>query len=184
MNKASVFVWLLGVSVGFASAAAFAQGEKAKPEVPVNLKTLVLKNDTKLNDIELLLNKILAAQVIVEEDVKKLEEGLSGYLDGMHQALIAPQGLSPKKEALVVRTVVMNELKLFEDMVRLHEAKWRSLDQVHTAIMAKILKADIALDEAWLNKMGQEEREDHYRSLTPAGRQKMKSLHPQLFHEP
>ena len=183
MNKASVFVWLFGVSVGFASPAAFAQGEKAKPEIPVNLRALLLENDKRLNDIELLLNKALTAPVVVEGDVKKLGEVLSGYLDGMNQALTAAQG-SLKREALVARTVVMNELKLFEDMARLHEAKWRSLDQVHTAIMAKILKADIALDEAWLKKMGQEERDYHYRSLTPEGRQKMKTFHPQLFDEP
>jgi hypothetical protein len=183
MNKASVFVWLLGVSVGFANAAAFAQGETATPGIPVNLGVLLLENDKKLNDIELLLNKILAAPVVVEEDVKKLEDRLSGYLDGMNHALTASQG-SLKKEALVARTVVMNELRLFEDRARVHEAKWRRLDQVHTAIMAKILKAEMALDEVWLKKMGQEEREDHYRSLTPEGREKMKTLHPQLFDQP
>ena len=183
MNKASVFVWLLGVSVGFASAAAFAQEGTTKPGAAGNVRALLLENDTKLTNIEILLNKILAAPVVVEGDVKKLGEGLSGYLDGMNQALTAAQG-SPKKEALVMRAVVMNELKLCEDMARLHEAKWRSLDQVHTAIMAKILKADIALDEAWLKKMGQEERDDHYWSLTREGRQKMKTFHPQLFDQP
>jgi hypothetical protein len=183
MNKARAFVWLLGVSVGFASAAAVAQEGTTKPGAAVNVRTLLLENDKRLNDLELLLNRILAAPVVMESDVKQLEEGLSAYLDGMNQALTAAQG-SPKKEALVTRAVVMNELKLFEDMARLHEAKWRSLDQVHTAIMAKILKADIALDEAWLKKMGQKEREDHYRSLTPEGRQKMKILHPQMFDQP
>jgi hypothetical protein len=165
------------------SVAAFAQEGTTKPGAAVNVRTLLLENDKRLNDIELLLNRILAAPVIVERDVKKLEEGLSGYLDGMNQALTATQG-SSKKEALVTRAVVTNELKLCEDMARLHEARWRKLDEVHTATMAKILKADIALDEAWLRKMGQEEREDHYRSLTPAGRQKMKILHPLLFDQP
>ena len=183
MNKARVLVWLLGVSVGLESVAAFAQEGTTKPGAAVNVRALLLENDKKLNDIELLLNRILAAPVVVEGDVKKLEEGLSGYLDGMNQALTAAQG-SPKKEALVRRAVVTNELKLCEDMARLHEARWRKLDQVHTAIMAKILKADIALDEAWLKKMGQEERDAHYRSLTPEGRQKMKTLHAQLFDQP
>jgi hypothetical protein len=183
MNKASVFVWLLGVSVGFTSPTAFPQEGTTKPGAAANVRTLLLESDRRLNDIELLLNRILAVPVIVEGDVKKLEEGLSGYLDGMNQALTAAQG-SPKKEALVTRSVVTNELKLCEDMARLHEARWRKLDQVHTATMAKILKADIALDEAWLKKMGQEEREAHYRSLTPEGRQKMKILHPQLFDQP
>lgn len=183
MNTRSVFVWLLGVSVGFASVAAFGQEGAMKPGNAVNVKALLLENDKRLNDIELLLNKILAAPVVSEGDVKKLEEGLSVYLDGVNHALIAAQG-PPKKEALVTRAVVMNELKLFEDMARLHDAKWQSLDQVHTAIMAKVLKADIALDEAWLKKMGQEERDAHYRSLTPEGRQKMKTLHAQLFGQP
>jgi hypothetical protein len=182
MSKARVFILLLGMSLALESVAAFAQ-ERTKPEAAVNVRMLLLENDKRLNDIELLLNKILAAPVIMERDVNKLEEGLSGYVDGMNQALAAAQG-SPKKEALVTHAVVTNEPKLFEDVARLHEARWRRLDQVHTAVMAKILKVDIALDEAWLKKMGQEEREEHYRSLTQEGRQKIKTLHPRLFDQP
>ena len=109
--------------------------------VPVDVRALVLENGKKLNNIELLLNKILAAQVIMDEDVKKLEEGLSGYLNGMNQALTAAQK-SRKNEALRTPTRI-NELRLFDEMARLHEAKWRNLDRLHTAIMDKMLKADI-----------------------------------------
>ena len=120
--------------------------------IPVNVKALVLENGKKLNNIELLLNKILAAQVIMDEDVKKLEEGLSGYLNGMNQALTAAQK-SRKNEALRTPTRI-NELRLFDEMAQLHEAIWRNLDRLHTAIMVKFLKADISFNETWSKCMG------------------------------
>ena len=111
--------------------------------VPVDVRALVLENGKKLNDIELLLNKILAAQVIMDEDVKKLEEGLSGYLNGMNQALTAAQEF--RKNDVLWTPTLINELRRFDERARLHEAKWRNLDRLHTAIMDKILKADIPL---------------------------------------
>ena len=120
--------------------------------IPVNVRALVLENGKKLNDIELLLNKVLAVQVIMDEDVKKLEEALSGYLNGMNQALTAAQEFR-RNQALWTPTRI-NELRLFDEMARLHEAIWRRLDRLHTAIMGKILKADIPLNETWSKEMG------------------------------
>ena len=118
----------------------------------VNVSALVLENGKKLNDIELLLNKILAAQVIMNEDVENLEKALSGYLSGMNQALTAAQEFR-KNEAIWTPTRI-NELRLFDEMARLHEAIWKNLDRIHTAIMDTILKADIPLNETWSKEMG------------------------------
>ena len=120
--------------------------------ITVNISALVLENGKKLTDIELLLNKIVAAQVILEDDVKKLEEGLSGYLNGMNQALTAAQEVR-KNEACGTRTVT-NELTLFDEMAQLHEAIWRNLDRLHTAIMVKFLKTDISFNETWSKETG------------------------------
>jgi len=125
--------------------------EKDGIRIPVNISALVLENGRKLNDIELLVNKILAAQVILEDDVKKLEEGLSGYLNGMSQALTAAREF--RKNEVCWTPTVINELNLFDDMARLHESIWRNLDRLHTAIMVKFLKADISFNETWSKEM-------------------------------
>ena len=120
----------------------------------VNAKALVRDNGKKLNDIELLLNKVLAAQVMMDEDVKKLEEGLSAYLEGMNRALTAAHEFR-KNEAWTPKLI--NELRLFDEMARLHEAKWRKLDTLYAAIMGKILKIDIPSNETWSQRTARRE---------------------------
>lgn len=173
MKRSATVSCLLAASMVLVGSSALAQEKVAGPKAGPPLKTMMLENEKKLNEMESLLNKLDTAEVVLEEDVKNLEKALLEYVDGMDKAMAAAQDTSKKE-------VMAKERKMFEDMTRAFEVRLRRIDTLHTAITDKILNATIKLDEAWLNKMIKEQKEGYYRSLYPEGRQKVQTVHPAL----
>jgi hypothetical protein len=136
---------LLAVSVVLVGSSAFAQREGASTKASPTIKTLMLENDKKLGDMELMLNKLDAAEVVLEADIKNLEKALLGYVEGMDNALAAARDTAKKE-------VMAKEQKVFDDMAEAFETRLRRIDTLHTAIADKIQSAIIQLDKAWLNK--------------------------------
>jgi hypothetical protein len=173
MKGSATFSCLLAAGVVLVGASAFAQGEGAGPKASPPLKALMLENEKKLGDMELMLNKLDAAEEVLEEDIKGLEKALLAYLDGMDKANAVVREMAPKE-------AMAKERNVFADMATAFEAKLRRIDTLHTAIAEKVRNVAIKLDEAWLNNMIKEQREGYYRSLYPEGRLKLKKAHPEL----
>jgi vacuolar-type H+-ATPase subunit I/STV1 len=173
MKRSTIFSCLLAASVVLGSSSADAQRKVGSPETSQTGGTIWLENSKRLDEVELLLKKIDAEQVLLEEDVKNLEKALLGYIEGIDKAYTAMRGAA--QAAATVR-----ELKMFEDKLKALEAQLRRIDAIHTAVADKVRSADIKLDEAWLNKMSKEQSAGYYRSLHPEGRQKVKKVYPEL----
>jgi len=173
MKGSTTFACLLAAGVMLVGATAFAQGEKVSPKASPSLKALMLENQKKLGDMESILNKLDAAEEVLEEDIKSLEKALLTYLDGMDKAYAVVRERAPKE-------AMAKERKVFADMATACETKLRRIDTLHTALAEKVLNATIKLDEAWLKKMIKEQSEGYYRSLYPEGRLKLKKAHPEL----
>src|SRR5207244_5476235 len=109
MKRSATFSCLLAAGVVLVGASAFAQGEGASPKASPPLKALMLENEKKLGEMELMLNKLDAAEAALEEDIKSLEKALLAYVDGMDKALAAERGSANEE-------IVAREGKLIEDM--------------------------------------------------------------------
>ena len=130
----------------------------------------------RLSAIESILNKLGAAEVVLEEDVKSLEKTLLGYIEGMDKA-IAARG-TETQEAL------SRDLQTFDDMAKSFEAKLRRIDVLHTTIAQRLQNGICRLDKTWLDRMTKEQRARHVKSLKLEGQRKLKTAHPELVSEP
>ncbi len=116
----------------------------------------------RLSDMESILNKLGAAEVVLEEDVKSLEKTLLGYIEGTDKAMAA--------RGTETRTI--RDLQMFDDMAKSFEAKLRRIDVLHTTIAEKVQNGVCKLDKAWLDKMTKEQRARHVKSLKPDGQRR------------
>ena len=167
---------LLVVCMALVGSSALAQREGPRTKASPALKTLMLENEMRLSAMESILNKLDAAKVVLEEDVKSLEKTLLDYIEGTDKVMAA-RG-TETKEAL------SRDLQTFDDMVKSFEAKLRRIDVLHTTIAEKVQNGVCKLDKAWLNKMTQEQRTRHVKSLKPEGHRKMEQAHPELVSGP
>src|SRR5437588_10038968 len=110
MKGSATFACLLAAGVMLVGASAFAQGEKVSPKASPSLKALMLENQKKLGDMESILNKLDAAEEVMEEVIKNLENALVTYLDGMDKAYAEVREVAPQES-------IANERLLLPDIV-------------------------------------------------------------------
>ncbi len=161
MNGWVRFSCVLPVSFFLIGSSAFAQRGGVTTNASPSLTMLMQENEKKLSEMESIMNKLDAAQVLMEEDMKSLEKAVGEYIEGMDRAFDARDTKT--------REAIAKDLKEFEDRAKAFEDKLRRIDLLHTTIAEKVQNATLRLDEAWLNKMTREERLSYVKSLKPEG---------------